>query len=274
VFRTTRYTTCIPETLGGSGNPSRLTATGVVVAMEAALEWLGRGDLGGKTVALQGLGNVSSWMIGDLLDRGVGRIMGADIDAAAAAACQERYTGAPVTLSVLAPGDVSILAEECDVLAPNAVGACLNPTTIPSIQAQVVCGAANNQLEDPRRDAETLKEHGVLYVPDFLANRMGIVNCANEQYGVFPGDPGVASHLDRETPTGVYRRCLEVFHRSDSSGRTAAAEAEALADELSREPHPIWGNRGQAIIDYLVESGWAKREPITEPGGSPGGAGT
>jgi glutamate dehydrogenase/leucine dehydrogenase len=141
---------------------------------------------------------------------------------------------------------------------PNAVGAGLNPTTIPLIQSKIICGAANNQLEDPRRDARPIEERGILYVPDFLANRMGIVNCANEQYGRFEGDPAITGHLERDTPTGIFRRCLEVIERAGRSGRTTAEEAEALADELSRELHPIWGHRGQRIIDHLVSSGWAR----------------
>ncbi len=68
LFTMTRHTTCIPEALGGSGNPSILTATGVVVAMEAALDHLGKGTLEGKTVVMQGLGNVAYYMVGDLLD--------------------------------------------------------------------------------------------------------------------------------------------------------------------------------------------------------------
>jgi hypothetical protein len=94
-------------------------------------------------------------------------------------------------------------------------------------------------------------------VPDFLANRMGIVNCANEQYGVVENDPFITSHFDREMPTSIYQRCLEIFQRARQSGCTPVEEAELLADELSLEAHPIWGNRGQFIIDFLVESGWA-----------------
>ena len=49
-------------------------------------------------------------------------------------------------------------------------------------QARIVCGAANNQLLDPRDDCG-MAAAGILYCPDFVVNRMGIVNCANEQYG-------------------------------------------------------------------------------------------
>lgn len=258
VFATTRHTTCIPPELGGSGNPGVLTARGVVVAMEAALAYLDRGDLAGKSVALQGLGNVSGQMIEHLVRRGVKWIVGADIDDAAVADLRRRFPRAPLELRIAAPDDCSILAEEVDLVAPNAVGAVLNPRTIPTLRAPIVCGAANNQLERPDRDGAALSQRGVLYVPDFLANRMGIVNCANEQYGAFDGDPAVTAHLEKETPHGIYQRALEVFRRAEASGRSTAQEAELLADELAREDHPLWPGRGRQIIAHLVASGWAR----------------
>ena len=99
-------------------------------------------------------------------------------------------------------------------------------------------------------------------MPDFLANRMGIVNAANEQYGRFDGDPAIYAHLEKDTPWGIYRRAMEVFSRAKASGRTPAEEASDLADELSQELHPIWGHRGQQIINYLVESGWVNGDLI------------
>ena len=104
--------------------------------------------------------------------------------------------------------------------------------------------------------------HKRLYAPDFLANRMGIVNCANEQYGVFPGDLAIEAHLDRDTPHGVYRRTLEVIERAEAADRSPAEEAVRLAEELSRELHPIWGHRGRQIIDSLVAEGWDRGTPL------------
>ncbi|MFH1469624.1 MAG: Glu/Leu/Phe/Val dehydrogenase dimerization domain-containing protein [Pseudomonadota bacterium] len=259
VFATTRHTTCIPERLGGSGNPSRLTATGVVVGMEAALHHLGMGDLEGKTVAMQGLGNVARFMIRDLCQRKVGRIVGTDVDERAIELTQAMNPEAPLEARVVPLGDASVLAEKADIVAPNAVGAVLNARTIPTVQAPIVCGAANNQLEDHGRDGPALQARGVLYCPDFLVNRMGIVNCANECYGSFDGDPAIQSHLDHGTEHGIFQRSLEVFRRAATSGLHPAEEAVRLAEELGAVPHPIWGNRGQQIIDFLVESRWAEQ---------------
>ena len=39
-----------------------------------------------------------------------------------------------------------LVTEELDVYAPCALGGALNDETVPVLRAQVVCGAANNQL--------------------------------------------------------------------------------------------------------------------------------
>ena len=268
IHTTTRHTTCIPVQVGGSGNPSELTARGVIAGMEAALAWLDRGSLEGKVVVSQGVGNVARFMIGGLLERGVRRVLGADIDERALDAARALHADERVELRRSQPEDVALFAERCDVFSPNALGAVLGPRTIPLIQAAVVCGGANNQLEDPERDAAALAHHGVLYVPDFLTNRMGIVNCANEQYGRLEDDPAIHSHLERDTPSGIFQRATAVFRRARESGRTPAEEAQRLADELSDELHPIWGDRGQLIIDDLVLRGWERQPPIAaEPVG-------
>jgi leucine dehydrogenase len=67
IFATTRFTTCIPPELGGSGNPSVPTARGVLAGMVAALEFLDGGSLAGRTVAVQGVGHVGGPLIGLLL---------------------------------------------------------------------------------------------------------------------------------------------------------------------------------------------------------------
>ncbi|HWM94612.1 MAG TPA: Glu/Leu/Phe/Val dehydrogenase dimerization domain-containing protein [Thermoanaerobaculia bacterium] len=253
VFSRTRFTTCIPPVLGGSGNPSVPTARGVVRGMEAALAHLGRGTLAGKTVAVQGLGHVGEPLVGFLREKGVARILGSDIDPA------RRLPG--VEVRIVERGDNSILFEPADIVAPCATGGTLSPATIPHIQAPIVCGAANNQLEDPERDDVLLQERGILYLPDFLVNRMGIVNCADEQYGFVDPDPRVEAHLGSqkgdEWENSVYNLSLSVLDEARRTGRTPARVALDLAERRSRELHPVWGHRGAEIIRSLVRNGWA-----------------
>lgn len=184
VYRACRWTTCISASLGGSGNPSVPTAMGVRAAMEGAAEHLGWGSLEGRTVALQGLGNVGHPLVGFLLERGVGRIVGADVTASRVEAAEASYGGdGRCEFRLVAPTDVSIMAEEADIFSPCGFGAVLNSDTIPTCNAKVVVGAANNQLATPA-DADLIQQAGIVYVPDVVANRMGIVNCANEQVGM------------------------------------------------------------------------------------------
>jgi glutamate dehydrogenase/leucine dehydrogenase len=227
--------------------------------MQAALEFAGLGSLAGKSVAMQGLGNVGASMVAELLEAGVARIAAADISAANVEAARLRFQGAPVTLRLVERGDDHILTAPSDVLAPNALGGVLNPITIPKLQAKIVCGAANNQLLDPERDAKLLAERGIVFIPDFVANRMGIVNCANEQYGRLSEDPAILKHFDRQAPGSVFQVTLEVLRRASERSETPTTAANLLADELGQTPHPIWGHRTQHIIDDLVRTGWANR---------------
>ncbi len=256
VFSHTRFTTCIPGDFGGSGNPSVPTARGVVSGMEAALDFLDLGDLTGKTVAVQGMGNVGGPLIGFLFEKDVQKIIACDLDPEVVDRVVAQNPGRPLEARVAERGDLSIFAEACDILSPNATGAALNPSTIPKIKARIVCGAANNQLEDTQRDDRLLFDRNICYVPDFLTNRMGIVNAANEQYGYVKDDPLFERHLTRDWEHSVYQTTLMVLHKSCSTSTPSAEIAMHLADRLSQEEHPIFGHRGRQIIDSLVADRW------------------
>jgi glutamate dehydrogenase/leucine dehydrogenase len=256
VFETTRYTTCIPPTVGGSGNPSVPTAKGVIAGMEAALGSLDGSDLEGKTVAVQGAGHVGVPLIGYLLERKVGRIVVWDIFEENVDRVREEWSGAPVDARVVGEDDLSCYETTCDIFAPCATGATLNERTIPRLNARIVCGAANNQLEDPDRDDRLLHERGIVYVPDFLVNRMGIVNCADEQAGRLPDDPLIERHLDPDWEYSIPRMTVQVLEESRSRGEPPSAVATRMADDLSLQPHPIFGHRGKRIVRALAESDW------------------
>ena len=256
IFSQTRFTTCIPEQLGGSGNPSVPTASGVVSGMEAALDFLNMGTLEGKTVAVQGMGHVAEPLIGFLFEKKVKKVIAADINSELVEEVKKKYSGQPLEARTVTTNDSSVLFENCDILAPCATGAVLNPQTIPSIKAKIICGAANNQLENSERDGKALMEMGVTFVPDFLTNRMGIVNCADEQSGYIDDDPFFTRHLDREWEHSIFRTTLKVLTESRQNNQSPADVAVRLADELSRQDNPIYGHRGEKIIQSLIEMNW------------------
>jgi leucine dehydrogenase len=191
-----------------------------------------------------------------LFEREVGKIVACDLDSGVVRTVMAQHQGRNLEARVAERGDLSILAEECDILSPNATGAVLNPATIPLIRAKVVCGAANNQLEDARRDDLLLHEREIRYVPDFLTNRMGIVNAANEQYGYVKNDPLFERHLTRDWEHSIYQTTRRVLHKSCSTSTPSAEIAMHLADRLSLEEHPIFGHRGRQIIASLVADRW------------------
>ena len=138
-------------------------------AIEGALAHLGMGTLDGKEVVVQGVGTVGLALIRQLLARRVGRLVAADTNRDALDHAARLLEDQPLELRLAGPDDMSILAERCDVLAPTgplacvgcgmargsdadalssfrlrcrgprttAVGAVLNPITIPTVKAKV-----------------------------------------------------------------------------------------------------------------------------------------
>ncbi|MFC1746334.1 Glu/Leu/Phe/Val dehydrogenase [Candidatus Riflebacteria bacterium] len=264
VFSRTRFTTCIPEELGGSGNPSVPTARGVISGIEAALEFIGAGDLNGKSVAIQGLGNVGLPLLEFLLEKKVAKIIGSDIDRALVEKINIEFQGENVEAFFVERDDCSFMGTDCDIFAPCATGGILNPDSIPKLKAKIICGAANNQLQDSLRDDASLFAKGIVYVPDFLTNRMGIVNCADEQAGYVINDDYFERHLNRDWQYSIHQTTLRVLQKSKDTNEPPAKVATKIADELSLQDNPIFGHRGKKIIDSLIAEHWEKGEVLFE----------
>lgn len=255
VFETTRFVTCVPEDCGGAGDPSPDTARGVAVGIETAVRVAGLGELAGKRVLVQGVGRVGASLVDRLVERGA-RIVAAEASAKRLGELNGRWDGAPVTLRHIRPDEGDVLCEPCEVLAPCALGGGLGPDNISKLQCRIVCGAANNPLTDEERDAAALQRRDIVYVPDYVVNRMGIVRCADEHRGRLVPDPAVERHLSPDAPDGipqVVTRILEAARR-ESLPTTAVAAREA--SRLAEEPHPIHGERARAIVAALLEGGW------------------
>ena len=255
----TRFATCVPPSVGGSGDPSVATAAGVLCGMRAALDASGMGGLEGKRIAMQGAGQVGSAMIGQLLEAGVANIRVGEVSGVRREAVLDRFAGSPVEVVAADPDEPGVLAAPCDVLAPNALGGVLGPKTIPHVRARMVCGAANNQLVDTGRDGRALSERGILFVPEIVTNRMGVVHCANEQYGTPRHDPAVERHLSDGWEDAIGPVVRRVLARAESDGVPPVEAANALADEAASRPHPLWPGRGAAILRSLVEERWHQR---------------
>ncbi len=258
VFERTRFVTCVPADRGGAGNPGPATAAGVVCGMEAALEACGLDGLPGRHVAMQGLGNVGTAMVDLLLARGVRSVVASEISATRCGELAERWRDAPVEVRLAHPDDTDPLLEPCDVLVPNALGGVIGPELIPRLQTRMICGAANNPLVREDRDGTALMERGIVYMPDFVVNRMGIVSVANEQYGRLEGDSAVLRHLDPGWEHGIPAVTKRVLSLARDAGISPVEAANRLAESRWHEPHPLFPGRTGAIIQGLVRSGWER----------------
>lgn len=220
-FLRARTDNVLGTTHGGSGNPSPVTGYGVYLGLKAAVRHrLHRDGVKDLVVAVQGLGAVGSEVARRAHEDGA-RLVVADIDRERREAARRRF-GATVV------DDAQILTCDASVLSPCALGGVLSADSVPAIRAQVVAGAANNQLATAD-DAERLRQQGILYAPDYVINAGGLMNVASE---LEPGGYDRARALARvETIPAVL---AEIFRRADARGLSTEAVAAEMAQERLR----------------------------------------
>ena len=226
VIRTvTKNVTGIDPSHGGSGDPSPFTALGVRRGIEAAVKHkLGKDSLAGIHVAVQGVGHVGYYLCKELHAAGA-KLTVADVDPLKAERATREF-GAGV-----APID-TIAGTVCDVFAPCALGAGVNDSTIPSLKAPIVAGAANNQLAEPRH-GDDLHARGILYAPDYAINAGGLINVAQEVMGY-------DAEVSRQKTLRIYDTMWEIFERAKRLNAPTYKVADILVEEklarVSKEP--------------------------------------
>ncbi|HLU22232.1 branched-chain amino acid dehydrogenase [Lederbergia graminis] len=175
IHEETNFVTGISPAFGSSGNPSPVTAYGCYVGMKAAAkEAFGTDSLEGKTVAVQGVGNVAFELCRYLHEEGA-KLIVTDINEAAVKRAQEAFQAQAVD-----PND--IYSVEADIFSPCALGAVINDETLPQLKVKVIAGSANNQLQSTKH-GDKLHELGIVYAPDYVINAGGVINVADELYG-------------------------------------------------------------------------------------------
>jgi len=155
-----------------SGNPSPFTARGVYMGMKAgASVKFGSDSLNGKTVTIQGLGSVG-YALCEYLKKEGAKLKVFDINSAVMEKAVNELGAAAVTQEELLTG-------ACDIFAPCAMGAVLNTENINQLKCQMIAGAANNVLMDAAT-GDALDKLGILYLPDYIVNAGGVINCGME----------------------------------------------------------------------------------------------
>jgi len=212
----TRWVTGVSPEHGGAGDPSPVTAFGVLQGIRASAERLwGSPTLAGRSVAIQGLGSVGGYLAGYLREEGA-KVFGCDIDAEATAQAAE--TG----VEIVPPEQIYEVA--CDVFAPCALGAILNDRTIPLLKAKAVAGGANNQLAEPERHGHEIAARGILYAPDFVINAGGLIHVYNEFIGY-------NAERAKRMARGIFDNVLRAYAIAERDGIPPSEAGDRMAEE-------------------------------------------
>jgi valine dehydrogenase (NAD+) len=221
VARESSYVTGRSPAHGGAGDSSILTAFGVFQGMRAAAEiaW-GSPTLRGRRVGVAGVGKVGHHLVEHLLDDGASVVV-ADVNRIAVDRVRVLHPEVDVV-------DVeALVATDMDVYAPCALGGALSDETVAVLTAQVVCGAANNQLEHPGIEKQ-LEERGVLYAPDYVVNSGGLIQVADEI-------EGYSEARARAKSAEIFDTTRRIFRLAADEGVPPAVAADRLAERRMTE---------------------------------------
>jgi valine dehydrogenase (NAD+) len=222
VARETKFVTGRSVEYGGAGDSSILTAWGVFQGMRAAAEhrW-GTPSLKGRRVGVAGLGKVGKYLTAHLIEDGA-EVVATDVSPKALEWAKAAYP--QVTLVADA---TALVVGDIDVYAPCALGGALNDDTVPALKAQVVAGAANNQLAHPGIE-KLLVDRGILYAPDYLVNSGGVIQVADEI-------DGFNFERAKLRATKIYDTTKRILELADTEGISPATAADRLAEQRMAE---------------------------------------
>lgn len=220
----TKHVSGLPESMGGSGDPSPVTAFGVYMGMKAgARVALGNDSLEGRKILVQGVGNVGTYLVEHLVAEGA-HVWISDVYEPSIQKLLSRFPQLQVC-----PAD-QVSTADVDIYAPCALGATLNAQSIADLRCALVAGGANNQLATDE-DMQRLMDRSIAYAPDFVINAGGLINVYAE-----------IKRLDREwalqKTRGIYDQTLAIFEQAAQDRVSTNEAAVRLAHQrLTKVAH-------------------------------------
>lgn len=202
---------------GGTGDSGVATALGVFEGIRAcaARVW-DTPDLGGRHVAVQGVGKVGRKLVEHLHGEGA-KVTVADVDGDATAWAAE-HAGAEVVAAE------EIHKVDCDVLSPNALGGVIDDATVGELACAVVAGGANNQLTRGGLGA-ALADRGICYAPDYVINAGGLIQVSDERHA-----GGWSTDRITARVRAIGQRLHEIFDYADAAGVPTSEAADRVAE--------------------------------------------
>jgi leucine dehydrogenase len=220
VRRESRWVTGCSHTYGGSGDPSPVTAYGVLQGIRSCMvEVFGESSLQGRSIALQGVGKVGYALCGYLVNEGA-QVTIADVDL-------DNLARAVSDFGVETTQLEKIHAMDADVFAPCALGGAINDDTISELNCSIIAGSANNQLAREEH-GEKLRDLGILYAPDFVINAGGLINVEDELRGY-------DQKRAMKRVEGIYKQLQRIFAMSRERNISTARAANEYAQDRIRK---------------------------------------
>jgi leucine dehydrogenase len=212
----TEHVMGVPETIGGSGDPSPITAMGVYMGIKACVKELyGNDTLTGRSIIVQGVGQVGENLVKLLCDENA-KVYASDINEENVRQVAKKY-GAEVV------SNNSIFDINADIYAPCALGATINNETINKLKCVIIAGSANNQLDDEKLRGRELLEKGILFAPDYVINAGGIINCYSELMGF-------SKKRTMQLTENIYEATINVLKLSAAENISTIEAADKIAE--------------------------------------------
>ena len=210
-----KSTTGKPLELGGLPHELGSTGFGVFHALLTALDFV---DFGSPTVAIEGFGNVGTFVMKFLEEKGIKVVAVSDSKGTIYSESGLDYkkmmktkeeTGSVVNYEGGEKLD-DIVSLEVDVLVPAAIPDLINESNKDSVKATlIVCGS---NIAMTKEIEEELHEKGILVVPDFIANAGGVISSYVETIN------GTQSDMFKMVEKNIIENTKEVLEKSKEKG--------------------------------------------------------
>lgn len=211
------------------GDPAQATAQGVMVGIQAALDFYCSPDgvissvnMADKCFAVQGLGHVG-WRVATQLKQLGAQVFAADPDK------DKCVQAKALGIDIIAVED--ILTQACDVLVPCALGGIIHDANVELLSCKIIAGSANNQLANDGI-AQILAQRQILYTPDYIINAGGLI-FASHQYRCLQSSNGALDAPEvgqgySDKIESIYQTLIEIFQQAQGNNINQVANELAL----------------------------------------------
>lgn len=206
--------------VGTKLDPVAYTIDGILLALAETIKLhMGKNSPEGFSFAVQGAGKIGETLIQSLYPY-ASKLFVTDISKEKLKEVKKKFP----KIEVVDPSD--IYTTGADFFSPCAVSHSLNKKTITKLNARVVLGGANIQLENEQA-GELLHTKGILYVPDYVVNAGGLISVTDEY------EHGVVSHKRIVKKLNIIpRRVRAILREAKVTGASTSSISDKMAEKI------------------------------------------